>query len=165
MPARPRPTTMTHAELVTAREFLGITGGWIAAAARVNRRTHRRWEAGETSIPAEAQTLIETLQQLTADAVAHLTERLAFLTHRGVILLRTDADYQAAAPAGTAMPARWHHHVAARSAERDLATTIAFEEEQAPPGNWLRQIVAVTDPRNISLRDVSYTTTRLHTAG
>jgi hypothetical protein len=161
MPAPPRPATMTHAQLVTAREFLGITGDWIAAAAHVNRRTHRRWEAGDTLIPAEVQTLIETLHQLTADAVAHLTERLPFLTDRGLILLRTDADYQAAAPAGTAMPARWHHHVAARAAERAPAAMIAFQGEHAPPGNWLRQIVALTDPHTISLHNVNYTTTRL----
>lgn len=150
---------MTCAELVVARESLGLTAGWIAKTAAVNARNERRWEAGDAKIPAEVQAIIDTLEEITAVAVTHLADRLRYLTDRGIILLRTDADYQAAAPSGIALPARWHHHVAARAAQTHPGTLLAFQGERGWRGNWLRTIVSVHD-LGTGLDEATYTTIR-----
>jgi hypothetical protein len=150
---------MTCAELVVARESLGLTAGWIAKAAGVNPRNERRWEAGDSKIPAEVQAIIDTLGEITTAAVTHLADRLRYLTDRGIILLRTDADYQSAATTGgLALPARWHHHVAARAAQLYPAL-LAFQGERGWRGNWLHTIVTVPN-LGIDLGEPTYTTTR-----
>lgn len=150
---------MSCAELVVAREFLGITGTWLAQAAHVDTRTERRYEAGDVDIPATLHAIIATLEQHARDAVAQLCERLALVTDRGVLLLRTDVDYQAAAPAGIAMPARWHHHVVARAALTFPDVMLAFEGEKAPLGTWLRPVAALADLGD-GIDEIRHTTTR-----
>ncbi len=130
--------TMSAAELTVAREFLGLTGGWIASTAGYSARTQRRWEAGDTGIPQNVQALVETLEKLTHDTVTWLINRLQHARSLGVMLLRDDAAYQAAAPAGAiALPARWHHHVAARATlDFPGALNLMFDDEPGP--RWLR---------------------------
>jgi hypothetical protein len=155
---------MTSAELTAAREFLGLTGRWIAEVADVDDRNQRRWAAGVQTIPPHAQYLIEGLEELAGNAVTHLAEYLKLVTDRGVVLLRDDADYQAAAPAGTvAMPARWHHHVAARTNLLFPELMLAFAGEPAPSGNWLHMVVSVADLRT-GLDEVTYTMQRTNQA-
>jgi hypothetical protein len=132
--------TMTAAELTVAREFLGLTGGWIATAAGYSGRTERRWEAGDTATPDSVRALTDTIDKLTGEAVSWLVHRLQHADRHCVLLLRDDTDYQAAAPAGTiAMPARWHHHLAARAALTYPGTLVlAFDDE--PATRWLRPV-------------------------
>jgi hypothetical protein len=149
---------MTAAELVLAREFLGLTGNWIAKAAHVSARTERRWESGQTEIPDGVQAIIETLESSASDAVSWLRTQLGRLTGAGVLLLRTDEDYLAACTGGIAMPARWHRHVAARIVLDDPGLTIAFQGETAPDGPWLRPVIAVGD-LGVRLDEIHYSST------
>lgn len=137
-------TKMTPAELVVAREYLGITGPWLAEVAHVASRTQRRWEAGDSEIPTPVEELVRELADTAADTVDRLVADLLKQKKPGVVLLRTDADYQAAAPAGRriAYPARWHHHVAARASIEVPAVILAFAGEKAPAGDWIRPVVA-----------------------
>lgn len=136
-------TKMTAAELVVAREFLGVTGPWFARAVRANARTQRRWEAGDSEVSANAEALVTQLAEASWEATDRLITYLTEQKNPGVALLRTDDDYQAAAPAGCiAYPARWHHHVAARAALEVPAVTLAFVGEKAPAGQWIQLVVS-----------------------
>lgn len=153
---------MTAAELVLAREFLGLTGAWIAQTAHASARSVRRWESGHAQIPAAVHAVVEGLESLTAAAVTWLRSELThyLVATPGVLLLRTDEDYRAVCPEGIAMPARWHRHVAARAGADVPALMIAFQGERAPAGSWLRPVVAVAD-LGVGLDEARYSMTVL----
>lgn len=111
----PDDERMTAAELRVIREFLSLTGDVLAALLGVDPRTVRHWEAGKYRIPDSVRITVEQLEEMTGRAVADTVNQLARLEEPGVIVYRTDADYQRAQPA-TTMPASWHRAVVARAA-------------------------------------------------
>lgn len=104
---------MTAAELLCAREYLGLPKLWLADHVGVDPKTWWRYEAGRTPVPAHVETKIKALQ----DNTARMVSALAIKTKQGDTLLThehntTDSEY----------PASWHRMVVARAAERTGAT-------------------------------------------
>lgn len=69
---------MTAAEFRLTREFLGVTGEWLASRFGKDPRQVRRWEAGTTRIPAgiaaEMQNLVEVRDAFVDAVVERLQE-------------------------------------------------------------------------------------------
>lgn len=148
----PADAQMTAAEWVTAREFLGLTGDWVASGLSVGPRTVRRWEAGDFTVPADAQSFLETLEHYAQEAVDELVTQLHDLPDPGVILYRNDATYRndaAARGIGTAYPARWHRQIVARArARRPASIAVAFFDDErirTGTGTWLRFTATVAN--------------------
>lgn len=106
---------MTAAQFRVFREFLGLTGDALAALLDVDPRTVRHWEAGKYRIPDGVRIAVEQLEEMTERAVADATEQLGDVDEPGVIVYRTDDEYQRECP-GAVMPASWHRAVVARTA-------------------------------------------------
>ena len=124
----PDTTTMTCAELRTIREYLGVTGDWLAAHLDVAPRTVRHWEHGKYAIPAGVAEAVEQLEAAAADAVtAGVTayEDMPDPAAVPLITYRDDADYRAHHPEVT-WPASWHRAVCARIAEEVPGLTITY---------------------------------------
>lgn len=124
-PGMPEDERMTDAELRTIREFLGLTGDWLAAHLKVNPRTVRAWEQGRAPIPDGARLTVEELEARTAAFVGGLVKQLMDLPDPGVLVYRTDAEYHAAHP-GIGFPASWHRAVVARIALEVPGLRIAY---------------------------------------
>ncbi|MFD7972405.1 helix-turn-helix domain-containing protein [Streptomyces clavifer] len=75
-PGMPEGGRMTPAEFKVVREFLGVTGDWLAGYLEVSPRTVRNWEQGTYAIP----------------------EQLSDLPEPGVVTYRDDEEYHAAHP-------------------------------------------------------------------
>lgn len=124
-PGMPEDERMTDAEFRVVREFLGLTGDWLAAHLNVTGRTVRAWEQGKYPIPDGVRLAIEQLETDTGEFVSGVIEKLMDLPDPGVITYRTDADYHAAHPESP-FPASWHRAVVARIAQEVPALAIAY---------------------------------------
>ncbi|MFH9471775.1 helix-turn-helix domain-containing protein [Streptomyces clavifer] len=89
---------MTPAELKVVREFLGVTGDWLAGYLEVSPRPVRNWEQGTYAIPDGVRLAVETLETRTAQFVAGVVEQLSDLPEPGVVTYRDDEEYHAAHP-------------------------------------------------------------------
>lgn len=127
-PGTPEDERMTDAEFKVIREFLGLTGDWLAAHLGVSPRTVRHWEQGKYAIPDGVRLEMEDLEARTGEFVSGIIEKLMDLPDPGVITYRTDAEYHAAHPE-VPFPASWHRAVVARIAQEVPALEIAYASD------------------------------------
>lgn len=130
----PDDERMTAAEFRVVREFLNVTGDWLAGHLKVNPRTVRSWEQGRYPIPDGVRIEIEKLEAMTAGAVGRLVAILNDEQEPAVIVYRDDAEYAAHQPAAD-MCASWYRAVVARAALEVPGLVIDYpastaEEEQ-----------------------------------
>lgn len=126
-PGMPEDERMTSAEFKVVREFLGLTGDWLAAHLDVSPRTVRHWEQGKYPIPDGVRLAIEGLEARTAVFVSGVIEKLMDIPDPGVVTYRTDEEYHAAHPE-IGFPASWHRAVCARVAQEVPALAIAYAD-------------------------------------
>jgi len=122
----PDDERMTDAELKTVREFLGLSGDWLAGHLGVDPRTVRHWEAGKYLIPDGVRLEIERLEEATGTFVSNVIDALMDMPDPGVIVYRNDAEYHAAHPE-IEFPASWHRACVARIALEVPALRIAYQ--------------------------------------
>lgn len=125
-PDMPDDERMTDAEFKVVREFLGLTGDWLAEHLDVAPRTVRNWEQGKYPIPDGVRLAIEQLETQTGEFVGGVVEKLMDLPDPGIITYRTDAEYHVAHPEAP-FPASWHRAVVARIAQEVPALSIVFD--------------------------------------
>lgn len=130
-PGMPDDERMTAAELKVVREFLGLTGDWLAQHLGVSPRTVRHWEAGKYDIPDGVRLAVEDLEARTGEFISGVVEKLMDLPDPGVITYRDDAEYKAARPESE-FPASWHRAVVARVAQEVPGLSIAFGSDLPP---------------------------------
>lgn len=128
-PGMPEDERMTPAEFKVVREFLGLTGDWLAAHLGVSPRTVRHWERGKYAIPDGVRLAIENLEHDTGEFIGGAAEKLMDLPDPGVITYRDDAEYHAAHPESP-FPASWHRAVVARIAQEVPGLSIAFASDE-----------------------------------
>ncbi len=126
----PADEHMTDAEFRIIREYLGLTGDWLAGHLGVNPRAVRRWEQGLHPIPDGVRLHLEDLEQRTAEFIGGIVPQLLDLPDPGILTYRTDAEYHAAHPE-IPFPASWHRAVCARIAQEVPALSIAYAEPPA----------------------------------
>ncbi len=131
-PGMPEDERMSDAEFKIAREFLGLSGDWLAEHLNVTPRTVRRWEQGKYPIPDGVRLEIEDLEQRTGEFIGGCIEQLTDLPDPAILTFRTDAEYHAAHP-GIPFPASWHRAVCARIAQEVPALSIAFADDVDRP--------------------------------
>lgn len=124
-PAMPTDERMTDAEFKVVREFLGLTGDWLAAHLGVSGRTVRHWEQGKYPIPDGVRLEIEDLERRTGEFIDGIIPQLLDMPEPGVITYRTDEEYHTAHPE-VPFPAAWHRAVVARIAQEVPALAIAY---------------------------------------
>jgi hypothetical protein len=130
--------TMTAAEWITLREYLGLPGPWMIEALHVVDRTLRRWEAAESPVPEDAAGLLWALEDRAAAFCDRLVTALQALDRPGLVLYRGNDTYTSLLPG--AYPAAWHRRVAARAMERVPGTRVVFfadDELRVNPRDWL----------------------------
>ncbi|UQA91374.1 Aca2/YdiL-like domain-containing protein [Streptomyces halobius] len=131
-PGMPEDERMTPAEFKVVREFLGLTGDWLAEHLGVSPRTVRHWEQGKYAIPDGVRLEIEDLERRTGEFVTRIVEALMDLPDPGVVTYRDDAEYHAAHPESE-FPASWHRAVVARVAQEVPALSIAYASDVREP--------------------------------
>ncbi|MGI5507405.1 helix-turn-helix domain-containing protein [Lentzea sp. CA-135723] len=129
-PGMPEDERMTPGEFRVVREFLGLTGDWLAGHLGVAPRTVRRWEQGGYPIPDGVRLEIEDLEHRTAEFVHLIAQKLLDMPEPGLAVYRTDADYHAATP-DIRFPASWHRAVVARIALEVPALRIDYADRIA----------------------------------
>lgn len=105
---------MTAAELLCAREYLGLPKTWLAHHVGVDPKTWWRYEAGKTPIPKHVETKMRALHTNTSRMVS----AVALKAKQGDHLL----TYHDGTDTGKDFPPSWHRMVVARAAERTGAT-------------------------------------------
>jgi hypothetical protein len=120
--AMPEDERMTDAELKVVREFLGVSGDWLADHLGVSPRTVRHWEAGKYPIPDGVRLTVEQLEQVAAQQVTAAVEMLNDAPDPVLGIPRTDADCPPECP----FPAGWHRAIAARIALEVPGLSISY---------------------------------------
>jgi transcriptional regulator with XRE-family HTH domain len=123
-PGMPEDERMTDAELKVVREFLGLTGDWLADHLGVSPRTVRHWEQGKYPIPDGVRLTVEQLESVAAQQITTAIKMLSDVADPALAIPRTDADCPPECP----WPASWHRAVAARIAQEVPGLTIAYTE-------------------------------------
>ncbi|MEU5959231.1 transcriptional regulator [Streptomyces sp. NPDC047525] len=126
-PGMPEDERMTDAEFKVLREYLGLSGDWLAAHLKVNPRTVRSWEQGRYPIPDGVRLAMEDLERRTGEWVNGIAEKLMDIPEPIVLTYRNDAEYHAHHPE-VEFPASWHRAVVARVAERVPALPIVYAD-------------------------------------
>lgn len=121
----PEDERMTGAELRVIREYLGLTGDWLAQHLQVNPRTVRSWEQGRDPIPDGVRLEVEHMEAVTAEFVGAIVAQLLDIPDPLVVVYRSDVEYQAAHPEQP-WPASWHRAVIARVAHEVPALRIDY---------------------------------------
>lgn len=129
-PDMPEDERMTDAEFKVTREFLGLTGDWLAAHLGVSPRTVRHWEQGRYPIPDGVRLALEDLEVQTGQFIGQIVEKLMDVPDVAILTYRTDAEYHAAHP-DIPFPASWHRAVVARIALEVPGLSIAFPEQSS----------------------------------
>jgi predicted transcriptional regulator len=111
---------MTDAELRSMREWLGVTGEWLADRLRVEGRTMRRWEAGTTPVPDGVRAELAVLVAEADAAVREVVAGTSGAARPVVVVPRSDP------PGG--MPAGWHRRIAVRASREVPDLSIAYED-------------------------------------
>lgn len=127
-PDMPEDERMTPAEFKVVREFLGLTGDWLAAHLGVSPRTVRHWEQGKYAIPDGVRLAIEDLERLTGEFIGKAVESLMDLPEPGIVTYRDDVEYHGAHPE-SGYPASWHRAVCARIAQEVPGLSIAYASD------------------------------------
>lgn len=128
-PGMPDDERMTAAELKVVREFLGLSGDWLAGHLGVASRTVRRWEEGRYPIPDGVRLEVKDLERRTGEFVAGVVGELMDLPEPGVVTYRTDESYHAAHPE-IPFPASWHRAVVARVAQEVPGLPIIYADDE-----------------------------------
>lgn len=123
----PEDERMTDAEFKVVREFLGLTGDWLAGHLGVSPRTVRHWEQGKYAIPDAARLEIEDLERRTGEFVSGLIDKIMDIPDPVVITYRDDTQYHDAHP-DIPFPASWHRAVVARIAQEVPALSIVYAD-------------------------------------
>jgi hypothetical protein len=126
-PGMPDDERMTDAEFRVFREYLGLTGDWLAAHLDVTPRSVRHWEQGKHPVPDGVRLEIERLEQQTAEFVGALVAELLDVPDPTVVTYRSDTDYHAVHPV-IPFPASWHRAVVARVAQEVPALAIVYPD-------------------------------------
>lgn len=116
---------MTDAELKVVREWLGLSGDWLAGHLGVSPRTVRHWEYGRHPIPDGVRLAVEALEQTTEDFVSGVAAQLVGVPDAVVITYRNDAEYHAAHPE-VVFPASWHRAATVRVARRVPGLVVVY---------------------------------------
>jgi hypothetical protein len=127
-PGMPEDERMTDAEFRVVREYLGLSGDWLAGHLGVSGRTVRHWEAGKYPIPDGVRLAMEELEARTAEFVTGVITALLDLPDPGAITYRSDAEYHAANPE-IPFPASWHRAVVARVAQEVPGLPIVYPDQ------------------------------------
>lgn len=127
-PGMPEDERMTPAEFKVVREFLGLTGDWLAAHLDVSPRTVRHWEQGKYAIPDGVRLALEDLERLTGEFISKAVDSLMDLPEPGIVTYRDDAEYHKAHPE-SGYPASWHRAVCARVAQEVPGLSIAYASD------------------------------------
>ena len=130
MPADER---MTDAEFRMVREFLGLTGDWLAAHLGVEPRTVRRWEQGKYPIPDGVRLEMEDLERRTGEFIGGIAKKIMDIPDPAVVVYRNDAEYHATHPE-IEFPASWHRMVVARVALEVPALAIVYADRAKTSG-------------------------------
>ncbi|WP_026931248.1 DUF1870 family protein [Glycomyces tenuis] len=128
-PGMPENERMIGLEFKAVREWLGVSGPWLARCLNVNPRTIRDWEEGRSKIPDRIRLEIERLEEVTAQIVGMNVDALMDAPEPAVATYYSDEDYHADRPGeettarvhddGTVVrwPASWHRRVLMRVAQ------------------------------------------------
>ena len=111
---------MTPAEFRMVRDWLGVSGPWLAGYLGVQERTVRRWEHGQTPVPEGVREWVERLEAAAAGHVGALVDQL-----------RDAADLVVTIPDAEAggYPAGWWRMVAMRACSEVPGVTVRYEVE------------------------------------
>lgn len=126
-PDMPADKCMTGIALKTTREWLGLSGQWLADHLDVNPRTIRSWEQGRDPIPDGVRLEVERLEEQSGEIVDRLVEALSGMRDPLVRTYQTDEQYREYEP-GQPWPAAWHRRVVARAAQEVPGLVIAEPE-------------------------------------
>ncbi|WP_405149417.1 DUF1870 family protein [Sphaerisporangium sp. NBC_01403] len=124
-PDMPEDERMTDAEFKVVREFLGLTGDWLAGHLGVSPRTVRHWEHGKYPIPDGVRLALEDLEDRTGEFIGGCVKALMDVPDPALLTYRTDEEYHAAHPE-IPFPASWHRAVVARIAQEVPGLAIAY---------------------------------------
>lgn len=129
-PGMPEDERMTDAEFRVVREYLGLTGEWLAGHLGVSSRTVRHWEQGRYPIPDGVRLAIEQLEADTAGFVSGIVASLNSHPDPDVTVMtyRNDEEYRAAHP-DVAFPASWHRALIARVAQEVPGLGVAYQPQ------------------------------------
>ena len=131
-PGMPEDERMTPAEFRVFREYLGLTGDWLAEHLGVSARTVRHWEQGKYPIPDGVRLEIEDLEDRTQRFIDALVEKISGVDaeDRVVVTYRSDDECRAAHP-DIEFPAAWHRAVVARIAYQVPGLSIVYPDSRA----------------------------------
>ena len=118
----------TSAEVMVARENLGLTRAALANLLGVSERAVARWEDGERVISDRMVAALDALTNLATREVMQAVEELraAPTDARTIFVYRSDTDLQQAHP-GTDHTAGWTRAIARRVCEHaDFHVTVEF---------------------------------------
>lgn len=125
---------MTAAKFRVLREFLGLTGDWLAAYLGVQPRTLRTWEQGKYSVPFGACLELEDLATKTSDYVREQAEHVRSSARTLLVVYRSDDALRAAHPK-IPFPASWHRAAVKRVALEVPALRITYAPTPSEAGN------------------------------
>jgi hypothetical protein len=128
----PDDERMTNAEFRVVREFLGLSGPWLAMHLGVSDRTIRHWEAGRYPIPDGVRLAVEQIEADAGRAVSTGVDALMDLPDPAVLTYPSDEEYHTAHPEIT-YPASWHRAVIARIAQEVPALVIEYARAVQSP--------------------------------
>jgi len=120
---------MTPAELLVAREFLGLNVEELAEFLGVQTRTVRRWHEGSYPVPNGVRERIEALEANAAMLVKIGVATQSDARNPCIVVYRTDAELWALEPDTRPFGARFHRAVTARIAEEVPGLAIIFPPE------------------------------------
>lgn len=123
----PDDERMTPAEFRVIREFLGLSGPWLASHLGVSDRTIRHWEAGRYPIPDGVRIVVEQIEADAGRAVSTGIDALMDVPDPAILTYGSDEEYHAAHPEIT-YPASWHRAVVARIAQEVPGLVIEYPE-------------------------------------
>ncbi|MFE4915863.1 helix-turn-helix domain-containing protein [Streptomyces sp. NPDC056652] len=129
-PGVPEGERMTDAKFKVVREFLGLTGDWLAEYLGVSPRTVRHWEQGKYPIPDGVRVLMESLEVRTGGFVGGVVAKLVDVPDPVVVAYRSDEEYRAAHPE-ISFPASWHRAALARVALEVPGLSIVYDNSLA----------------------------------
>lgn len=124
----PEDALMSPAEFRVTREFLGLSGPWLAAHLGVTARTGRHWEQGKYPIPDGARLEIERIEAETGKFVRFCADQIKDVPEPNMVTYRSDEEFHAAYP-DLAYPASWHRAVVARVAQEVSGLVIRYAND------------------------------------
>lgn len=129
-PGMPEDERMTPAEFQMVREFLGLSGPWLAKHLGVSYKTIQHWQTGKYLIPDGVRLEMEDMEQRTGDYIGMVVQQLMDIPDPVVVTYRTDEEYRAADPSAP-FPASWHRMVMARVALEVPALSVTYPPSTA----------------------------------